>query len=357
MKTSASIARAFLYSALQPDREDKVWEAWLNVEQREWRDLVALIKSEVRDEFKMRAIAILLVPHFQFLPFTWWPNQGSLTNLLFLSDRPVKPSELPDNLREFERRLLTMYVEVAREYADDEKVHSALTYYNRYALDFLALLPEKSKEAEEMFGCYELRDPVVFCNMDNCSGYNPLYSVLNEEIPEKWKRVASIKMHNIIMEEQSGKKKPREDFEDALRWYVGQIQLPLFSDDGTIRYSAELFAFQVGFVLGLSVINERCLFNDWNVGKILNILSGDQYRELRHRFARHVAFRTADPFFVYDKNTNRAAKAMLAEFSDDAELVSKLNEIVKNGRVKEEEATRYHQAQRSKEQSVLEQMR
>jgi hypothetical protein len=249
-----------------------------------------------------------------------------------------------------------MYVEVAREYSDDENVHLALTYYNRYALDFLALLPENSKEAEEVFGCYELRDPVIFMNIDDCSGYNPLYPLLNEEIPEKWKRAASVKMHNIIMAEQSGKTKPREDFEDALRWYVDQIQLPLISDDGTIRYSTELFAFQVGFVLGLSVINERRLFNNWNVGKILKILSGDQHRELRHRFARHVAFRTADPFFVHDKNTNRAAKAMLAEFSDDAELVAKLNEIVKNGRVKEEGATRYHQAQRSKEQSVLEQM-
>ncbi|MEK7116676.1 MAG: hypothetical protein AAB837_00745 [Patescibacteria group bacterium] len=356
MRISASIVRAFLSRSLQLDREDKIWKAWLDLKQREWRDLATLIKSDVRDEFKMRAITILLVPHFQFLPFKW-PNNSSLTNLLFLTERPVKSSELPDKLREFERWLITMYVEVAREYADEEKIHSALTYYNRYVLDFLAILPENSREAEEVFGCYELRDPVVFSNMDDCSGYNPLYPILNEEIPEKWKRAASVKMHEIIMAEQKGKERPRENHENALQWYVEQIQLPLVGSDGTIRYSAELLAFQIDFVLGLSGIGEKRLFNDWNVGKILKILSGGQYLELRHRFARHVAFRTIDPFFVHDSNTKHAAKAMLTEFSDDADLVSKLTEVVKNCRIKEEEATKYHQVQVNREQSVLKQMK
>ena len=338
--------------------DNKTWNEWLDLKRQEWRDLVALIASDVRDEFKMRAIAILLVPHYRFLPFKW-RDDSSLHNLLFLHERPIKVGELSEELRSFVATLIMMYAGLAKDYPHDDDIFSSLRIYNRYVIDFLKVLPEEDQLATELFESYELRDPVVFANMDDCSGYNPLYGILNEEIPEKWKRLASQKMQAIITSEVNGKSAPRVEHEEALKWYADQIQLPL-SGEGGVRYGADLFASQVDFIISLPAAGNRGLFNSWQVGPILKIISGDERRPLRHRFARHVILENTEDFkkfSVYDSATKRAAQAMLKEFDSDQELTPVLQKLIANAGKRFQRNAEHASAEQRKVDDVLSKMK
>lgn len=353
--------RNFLSTAVGLTRNDKVWKSWLDLKNQEWRDLVALIRSDVRDEFKMQAIAILLVPHRSCLPFEW-RDDSSLENLLFLRGHEdlIKVSDLPEKLQTFTAELvLRCALEVMREWQHNDRVYCSLAYYNNYVIDFLKILPEDDPMAENLFGVYQLNDPVVFMNMDDASGYNPLYPILNESVPEKWKRQAIAKMHEIILAEVSGQSSPRAEHEEALRCYLSEVTLALYGKDHTVHYSTELFASQIEFVLGLPEIRDRGLFEGYRVGHILRIIAGDQYRELRHRFARYVVLEnTAEfrKFNVYDRETKRAAEVMLAEFNSDQELASTLRRLLADATKRFREDSEARSKQDAKKESVLGQM-
>ncbi|MBI2065173.1 MAG: hypothetical protein HYT62_03925 [Candidatus Yanofskybacteria bacterium] len=351
----------FIATSIGLTRNDKVWKSWLDLKKQEWRDLVALLGSDIRKEFKMRAIAVLLVPHRSCLPFEW-RDDSSLENLLFLygNDDLFEVSELSEELRAFAMELVYRCArEVLRVLRHNEKVYYSLFYYNRYILDFLKILPENDPMAEKLFSVYQLNDPVVFYNMDDASGYNPLYPILNENIPEKWKGLAVTRMHEIISAEISGKSKPRAEHEDALRCYLSESTLSLYGKDGGIRYSTELFASQIEFVLGLPNIENRGLFEGHKVWHILQILSGDRYRELRHRFARYVVLENTEEFkcfSVYDRDTERAAEAMLSEFGTDTELTSVLQNLLSKAKERSRKDAGARAQQKSKTQNVLNQM-
>ena len=351
----------FIATSIGLTRNDKVWKSWLDLQKQEWRDFVVLIRSDVRKEFKLRAIAVLLVPHRNCLPFEWRDN-SSLENLLFLrgNDDLFKIPELPEELRVFAAELVYRCAqEVLRTWRHDDKVYSSLFYYNNYVMDFLKILPENDPMAEKLFSVYQLNDPVVFYNMDDASGYNPLYPILNENIPEKWKGLAVTRMHEIISAEISGKSKPRAEHEDALRCYLSESTLSLYGKDGGIRYSTELFASQIEFVLGLPNIQNRGLFENYKVWHILQILSGDRYRELRYRLARYAVLENTEEFkrfSVYDRDTRCAAEAMLSEFGNDAELTSALQNLLGKAEERFREDASARAQQKSKTQNVLNQM-
>ena len=42
-----------------PTEEDKAWKQWIDFKKRETRDLIELLSSDVRDNFKKRALFLL----------------------------------------------------------------------------------------------------------------------------------------------------------------------------------------------------------------------------------------------------------------------------------------------------------
>lgn len=356
----------FIATSVGHTRNDQVWKLWLDLKAQGWRDLVVLIRSDVRQEFKMRAIAVLLVPHWSYLPFEWRDeDKSTIQNLLFLrgNDDLFKVSELSEGLRNFMMELVYRGAKevlmLQKMLKHNVKILLSLFYYNCYILDFLKVLPENDPMAEKLFSVYQLNDSVVFVNMEDASGYNPLYTILNDDIPEKWKRLAIAKMHEIITAEESGRQKPRAEHEEALRCYMSQVMLPLAGGNGQIRYSVELFAAQLEFILGLPTIRDRGLFQSYNVERILLIIAEDRYKNLRHRLARHVVLenkREFTEFNIYDGSTKRAAEAMLAEFRTDTELVFALRPLLDKAEERFRKEDNHRSRQKAKTQDVLSQM-
>jgi hypothetical protein len=355
MKNSVLKLQNFLSDSFNSKEDEEIWKKWAHFKVRERKDLIALLASEVRDQFKKQALAVSLVPDFQLLPVAW-PDRDYASNFLSFN-KIIEPEELSESLRLFAMQLLQLCVSVARD-SEDDTIRSTLYVYNTYVIQFLKILPEDSPEAETVFNCYELRDPVVFYNPDDCSGYNPLYQILNEkQLSEKWKWRASEKMHEIILEEQSGKRKPRRKYEDALYCYTDQIQLPLNGTDGIIRYGTALFAFQLEFLLALPAIHKNSFLRQYNLLKILTILSEDVHRELRHRLAQHMVFRKNEKFEINSSESMKAAYKMIDDFSSDSQLTFVLTDSLVNfsGKKEQHEATAKNKLR--EEEKILAQMR
>lgn len=221
--------------------EDRVWEEWLGLEKRrrESRDLADLIRSDVRDEFKARAITILLAPAFRFVPFKWDEDpHTSLKNYLFLNMIELK--SLPEKLLRFTAELVCNNIDLVRERMNNDEGRDALYTYNNYVIVFLGVLPAEDELTQRLFDRFSINDPVVFWNMYDASGYNPLERLFwAENVPEHWKRLADEQMRRVIMAEVSGEANPREEWEEALSRYSYAIQLPLGAERPV--YSNELF--------------------------------------------------------------------------------------------------------------------
>ena len=108
-----------------------------------------------------------------------------------------------------------------------------------------------------------------------------------------------------------------------------------------------------------SAFNRR-LFNDWQVVKILERLAGEERKELRHRFARHIVLGLRGAFGefrAYSPNTRGAAQAMLDEFGDDVELEARLQTVIAEGDEKARENTEQQQRQETARVDVLSKMK
>ena len=194
--------------------------------------------------------------------------------------------------------------------------------------------------------------------MEDASGYNPFNSLLYvKNIDEKWKRMADMAMRKIIQDEVAGKTKPREDWERALHCYARIIQAQLYCK---LKYSRELFADQMQFLVDDQHFGNH-LIDNYHVGRIFSILSGSEYKELRHRIARFVVMDDKEEFsrfFVYSKGTSEAANQMMTEFGDsDSELADKLKKLIKEGGEREAESANHNNREKEVEENILAQMK
>lgn len=336
--------------------QQRTWTGWLGLKQREISDLRELLRSDVRDVFKARAIAILLAPDLRLVPFAW-SDKTSLSNYVSVGSG-FSLADLLLPLRTFTLSLLEINIDTALTPNAVDEIRRTLFSYNRYILQALALLPEDDPAAVRLFERYQLNDPVAYYNMEETSGYNPFCDILQANIPEKWKNLADKQMRRIILAEQEGRAKPRKEWEDALQSYTSHIQSVLYTP---LLYSIDLFVSQLDFILGVPRIYGKKLFGDSKVRAILRLLDGEPHKHLRHRFARYVMTEDRNEhvaFGVYDENTRAAATMMLNEFGDeDPELGDRLrvaiaiaDERVREGRARAE-------AWQTREGAVLAQMR
>ncbi len=347
-----------LSSAARRNEDDRNWNAWLNLDKRRKpRDLQPLLASDVRKEFKARALIVLLAPDLQILPFRW-TDEDSLRNYMFLPWLQVK--DFPQDLVTFAGELVCLNVDYALG-EKDEKVRGALFEYNKLILQFLAVLPEDGDLAQRLFDRYQINDPVPYWNFDNASGYNPLHNMLcAADVPIKWKALADSKIRERIVAELEGREQPRGDWETALQCYIGHIEDSNY--DGRENYSRDLFASQIRFITELPGIEDynQELFSSWQVVHIMEAIPGDHLHETRHKLARLIVLRkTEGPgFSIFNPESHRAAQMMLREFgAEDRQLSDKLNALIADAQQSDAENAQEVLKQRQKSDAVLNQMK
>ena len=311
--------------------QNQTWSDWLVLKKREWRDLRSLSEDvDIDVSFRARALTILLVPYVGLEPFAWPKNESSLTNSHFMLDK-IAFKELPEQLLQFVFKLLPACMKIAYDAnpESESKVSHTLFFYRHLVQIALEVLPEEDSFAETLFNLWQPLDPIVYWNMETCSGYDALGSLLRASVPDTFKRRADQMMRDIVIAELNGETEVRAEHEHAGRQYMDLVQMILYSDE--FPYEIELFASQVEFLIGLDLKGETS-FNNWHVHQILGLLSGDQNKDLRRHFSNHVVLGDHTGFAqfkVYNVETMRGACMMLGEFGDeDLELGDNLRSLI-----------------------------
>lgn len=346
---------------------DDVWKNWVDYKQKNENELIKLLHSDVRDEFKKRALFLLLAPSVEQNVLYWGKEirSVSLNDDFFVKLHPDLLGCAADLVITFVTKIISMYNR-EKVFSDDGRRMSFLVKvpglqldnlcsYNRY---ILALIPKVSEEkAEKMFSLFSLLDIYSYSGIDEASGYHPFFDLLNSEIiDEKWKRKANEKMIKIIKNELSGAIKPREEWEDALRQYAELISRQLYDK---VHYSLEFFVEQLQFIMD-NRAGQSGLIHSWNVIKLFVLLPGEEYRPLRHSIARYVILEDRSgfcKFSIYDENTESAAKLILEQFGDDQELVGAIKVLFEEQKTKQAEQEAYFAEKKAEEDKVLAPMR
>ena len=320
-----------------PAGDDKVWKQWVEYKRRDTRDLTELLKSDVRDDFKRRAIFLLLVPAAEFNPIYWTEKVGKFYHSLdFLNIlTPDLLNYATDLIVEFDVMIKPMHNDKPENHVQGgcgvtvfmsvpDKYHNALYFYNNCIMLLLTLLSEE--QCKRVFPLLSLRDISTYWNMDNASGYNPFQKLLCSNVDEQWKRQADATMRQIIKDELSNKIKPRKKWEDALKCYAEIIQLQLYGEK--LPYNIELFSDQIKFLISEGH-DGRELINEWHIPKIFQILSTDDYKEIRYLVAKFVVFNNKSVFKVWSEDTLQGAKMMLDEFGqNDQKLAQRIQAAI-----------------------------
>jgi len=348
------VTTTFNLSGRDIQEHAEVWKNWLDLGEQKC-NLHELIKSDVKDAFKARAITILLAPDIKLVPFVW--REKDVKNYLFIES--IKLADLSPKLQDFTVKLLELGIDSISPEDAHEDARNALFFYGKLILQALVVLKEDDPRAAWLADRYEINDPIPYENIDSSSGYEPFRSILSADVPEKWKRLADKKIRNIICAEQEDRIQPRGDWEEALGRYASHIQIGFYGEK--FPYSAELFASQVSFILHLPRITGRALFPMYHAGKILKMLAGDAYKYIRHRFARYMIL--ADhgnhgAYRVYDEETMTGALMMFDEFGGgDSELCSRLKPIITEGQREIQERQTSARATNARVNEVLSRMR
>lgn len=346
-----------------PSDEDNVWKQWVDYKNRETRDLIGLLSSDVRDSFKRRAVFLLLVPTAEFNPIYWTEKVGKFyhkTDFLKILS-PDLLAYATNLIIEFYSMLKPAHCDKPEHYATGgggivfytsvpDKYHDALCFYNNSILVLLTILPEEQRE--KIFSLFSLQDISTYNNLDDASGYEPFRSLMCSNVNEKWKIRADATMRQIIKDELAGRTKPREDWEGALDCYANIISCQSYG----IFYSTELYADQMKFLVSKEHYGYE-LINDWKVGSIFQILSADAYKEIRHQIARFVVFGNGNEFKVWSNETLNSAEIMLEQFAHDEDLAQKLQSAIDKGKEKVMKCQKEEEKAKKAEDEIINQMR
>ena len=317
-----------------PQKDDVPWKQWVDFGHREISDLRELLKEDVRDSLKARVLFLLLMPSSSCNPFYW----GSGGNLNIVPDPAnfLKELSASADLLKFVLELAIEFRKILVENADliEKKssggeydtfyfyCYNAIFQYDKYLLELLALLPAKDKEL--IFEIYPLIEPISYNNEDcaSCgperSRYLPFERLLERtDIEKEWKYRADAKMREIILGEISGKKKPREEWEDALSCYK-----MILGYQPTKHYSKRLFVKQVEFLVAQAMATARYeLIGTLTLKKFFSVLTGGRYKSMRYQLAQYfVASVASEKLDLYCDDTGfKLAKMILAEFGEKHE--------------------------------------
>ncbi|MFH0952321.1 MAG: hypothetical protein V1838_03990 [Patescibacteria group bacterium] len=287
--------------------DEQLWRQWAN-KTHSIPDLLRFLGSEVKEPFKKRVIAILLVPDRKHLQFYW---EGS-----------VNPGSDTDFFHHLSPELLRYAWALVSQFGRKAKDIETIAYYNicsGYIFHYL----NDDRVREEILQRY------IFVGLDSTTIYydtltpGPLRRLLEpRSISDQWKREADCRYRELIKAEiAAGRKLHNSDY---LLCEYGKIL-----GFGRIipNYSVELYADQIEFVIAQTGLKVHGIFFWDSVYRVFQVLANDKYRDLRHRYTRFMLFDNGGwPFGISD-NSSEAIDMMENEFCDDLEIATRLREL------------------------------
>lgn len=338
--------------------DEKAWFDWLEYRKpRGIHDLRTILSGNFRMEFKKRALFIMLVPSFYWIPWPWKPEFETHESYAFGQAENIK--DLPMELVRYVAKLVLEFSIILRASPDLFKKHTATLYsYNEYMLQLFTRLPDE--EIDPLFPYFSLNDITVWSSPDESSGYNPFETMLRTKgIRDNWKDAADRKMREIVRKELSGKAQPRASWEDAFTRYADIIGYMTYRKDD-MPYDTGLFTSQIDFLVGLGAYKQD-LFRDWHIDGILDLLSDDKYSRIRIKFINFVTFGNKEPFRVRDEKGLATAQRMLTHATNNwfyvPALTTKLYEAIEYGKKRIQEDASALRTRQSQDEAVLEKMR
>lgn len=322
-------------------RDEVIWKRWVDFQDRDWDDLIRLLSSDVKDEFKKRAIFLLLVPAKGF-SHTYWLNYGWKFYHGFGFLRT-----LSQELLVFASGLMAEFFMASKSMKDKDiakhmltkgALQDALVFYNNSMLILLKLLPDD--QAERVFPLYSLQSVSKFINHGGTHSFRPFIELMSSEIGEKWKRAADAEMRNVV---QGGTE------ELALQDYVSVVQI---RSENYSKYSLELLEDQVKFLL--SRYPER--IKVWTGGdSLFYFLGGEAEKELRRRVAKLALL--GQPRKMISGEPLKIASRVLKEFESDQELADELRILIRESEEELAERVAGEIEKANDEKKILAQMR
>jgi hypothetical protein len=311
-KSYANRVRALIISIFNLSKQDwieqnKAWENWFTVEDRDrnQHEVEVLLKSDVKDAFKARVLAILLAPRAEDVPFVGGKCAKSDTDLMF--DKNTQFSDLPPLLRACAFELLVIYTRAVED----------RSRYGRHILDALTTLSPEHSAAAQLFDRYALMGQ---------PDYPTFGELLRSKAPEKWKWLADAKMRELIL---TGKKTPTTD-DGVLAEYSYSIMVCL--NGKPFPYGEDLLVSQIEFLLGFPNLRSYCLCYDNLTRRGLERIGGVARRDLRHQFARRMVLDEGGESGTFEINYTEGrtvAVMLLKEFGEsDPELGAYLRSAI-----------------------------
>ncbi|MDP3697070.1 MAG: hypothetical protein Q8R55_03490 [Candidatus Taylorbacteria bacterium] len=331
---------------------DDTWYNWAKASARSGQELTEIVYGQFQEEYQKRALFLLLIPDTRLALFFGWKNRPPFHFL----NHEVNFKKVGAGLRAHAIYWLTEFIDYAR-FRSMNSGHREilLDAYNKYILHLLEVLPVEDNQAETVFSYLSLNDPTPWADSEDGSGYNPLYQLWkNPKINERWKKSAEVEMRQIIASELRGDTTPREPYENALKCYARHLRF-ILDEKEHLPYSKELFADQIRFLISLEVSDQN-LFKPWKVPPILNILAGEEYLDLRHKFIRFVLLRDGN-FGVLNEETEKAAKTILHEFVHDNQILPEISDQLRNYRDQNEKMKQESEEEAKTEEALLSAMR
>ena len=295
--------------------DDIAWEDWVNHKNREGRDLRNLLKENVRDSIKARALYLLLVYDRSHGKSIYWNRK-----LYPLFGEFTFPENLSPELLNFSADMIVEFLPKIGNLRDPSDSH-AFYFYCNAMINLMTLLDlEESKKLLEHFPLNDYQ---------NVTGCKPFGMLLNDKmIPDELKSIATDSMIEIIRSE-----KRRGYYKEAIGCFASTIQLNLHSRE-LIPYGTDLFARQIDFLISQKA--KKKIIDDFNVETILSIFDNEEYATFRKRFIRFVILEDGDrKYNINDESKLNSAKNMFKEVknSRDRKLIKALEKIISEGEI------------------------
>lgn len=351
-----------------PQEDDIPWKQWVDFERRGFSDLLELLKEDVRDTLKARVLFLLLIPGPSCSPF-YFREYGEInlipSNPDFLRDLSIDLLKFAFQLMIQIRKILAENAElIVRKSSSGSDYdtfyyhcHNAIYKYGEYLLELLALLSDKD-DKNLVFEHYWLLEPIPYNTEDDAScgpersRYQPFERLLERaDIGKEWKYRADEKMRQIILDEISGKTKPRQKWEDALDCYRVTLNYQPLK-----HYSKRLFAKQAEFLVSQATAADRNeLIGSYDLGKFFKILAGPRYKGIRYQFARYFIKTNLDLYC--DAIAFNLANMILVEFGQHEEIKNVLEDALAKRRETVDRIAKRDQGRQKDENSILDEMR
>jgi hypothetical protein len=322
--------KEFFSNAINKEDVDGKWNIYLSTDRNE-QEMVSLLSEDICSEYKEKAMETLLVSDLKELPFKVY---SPYRNFLLTAKEWVP--EVTTEQAIFIAEEIPIYINATKDRLgwvnNDRDIYQKkynLTIYNSLIPMLLDKLP--IKQANKLFKNFDINDPNVLSNFDENSSYHPLESLLcNESVDKRWKLKAVEKIHEVILQEKSGKIEPLDSWERAIDgyFYILDTLLRDFRNKENPLMNANFFKKEILFMMKAG--DNGQIVNKENTETILNILSTNY--EAANVFARRQILPNEkerfDGFNIFNNKDEKFAKKIIADFPNDVEMTKFLQDKI-----------------------------